>query len=820
MYTQHTFKNRADAGIRLSEKLMSSAALSSTPTSSVIVLALPRGGVPVAYPIAQRLGAPLDLYIVRKIGAPHNEELALGALAMDGTVVMNDDILRLLKVPQQVIDQTRAREEVELNRRNKRYRNGAPAPIVRGKTVVLVDDGIATGATIKSAALAIRRAECDSLILAVPVAAADTARAFRRDGIGNELVCVTEPKDLGGVGAFYDTPSRAMSTAAKVKVSYKETFVKMDPSKPLWAGQSKLPRLPVPKLQDTAAKYLKSVRPLLNDKEFAQTTKAVQDFIKPGGIGQELQTRLEKRGKEHPSWLADWWFSYAYMGYRDPIVINVSYFYVMRDDKARTNQVVRAASLVKGALAYRKLLNAGELEPEMQRGSAMDSRQYAFVFNACRVPKIPDDVCLSADPAQHEFIVVIRNNQFFKVPTVGTDGKELSAAELEIQLQRVVELAGSKKGPAVGVLVADNRDVWTKNYEALRAASPVNIESLDAIQTSIFVLCLDSDSPVTREECARSAWHGDAASRYYDKHSQIIVWENGKAAFMGEHSMIDATPTAKMFDWIADQTINNKIPRGTATSPVSVPTPTKLDFVLTPALNTAIAQAQKSFDELISKHDVAVLASYAYGKNLIKKMGVSPDALAQMAMQLAFFRMHGVGCATYETANTRKFDEGRTETVRTFSDASKAWTAAMVDPTIPVKIKGQLCRAAVDAHVAYMNDALEGHGVDRHLLGLRLILKPDEPKPEIFTDPTYTKSSHWRLSTSQIPNDYFEGYGWGEVVPDGYGIAYMIKNDSMHFNVASLKPMQPHRLKAHIEEALFDIRDILLATAPAPKAKI
>ncbi|KXS17894.1 acyltransferase ChoActase/COT/CPT [Gonapodya prolifera JEL478] len=594
----------------------------------------------------------------------------------------------------------------------------------------------------------------------------------------------------------------------------------MDPAKPLWAGQSKLPRLPVPPLQDTAAKYLKSVRPLLSDKEFAETTKAVQDFIKPGGVGHTLQQRLEQRSKEHVSWLADWWFSYAYMGYRDPIVINVSYFYVIRDDKLRTTQVARAASLVKGALAYRNLINSGDVQPEMQRGNAMDSRQYAFVFNASRVPRLPEDVCKVADPAQHQFIVAVRNNQYFKVPVLTNDGKELSTPDLEVQLQRVIDLAGSKKTASIGVLSADHRDVWAKNYEKLRAISPVNGASLDAIEESIFVLCLDNESPVTREECARSAWHGDATSRYYDKHSQIIVWENGKAAFMGEHSMIDATPTAKLVDWVADQIYHNKLSHGTASPVASLQNPVKLEFVLNGELESAVAQSQKAFNELVGKHEVAVLASYAYGKNLVKKMGVSPDALAQMAMQLAFFRMHGVGCATYETANTRKFDEGRTETCRTFSDQSKKWTASMADPTIPVKVKGQLCRAAIDAHVAYMNDALEGHGVDRHLLGLRLILKPDEPKPTIFTDPTYTKSSHWRLSTSQIPNDHFEGYGWGEVVPDGYGIAYMIKNDSLHFNVASLKPMQPHRLKAFIEEALFDIRDILLATAPPPKAKI
>ncbi|KXS17895.1 phosphoribosyl transferase domain protein [Gonapodya prolifera JEL478] len=203
-----TFRNRQDAGNQLAERLKSTQSIANTPTAEQLVLALPRGGVPVAYPVAQRLGAPLDLYLVRKIGAPDNEELALGALAMDGSVVMNDEIVRLLRVNPERIEQTRLKEATEMDRRNTRYRSGAAAPLCQGKTVILVDDGIATGATMKAAALAIRRSGCERLILAVPVAASDTARSFRRDKVGDEVVCVIEPHDLRGVGAFYQVSCR------------------------------------------------------------------------------------------------------------------------------------------------------------------------------------------------------------------------------------------------------------------------------------------------------------------------------------------------------------------------------------------------------------------------------------------------------------------------------------------------------------------------------------------------------------------------------------------------------------------------------------
>src|SRR5689334_318785 len=106
-----------------------------------------------------------------------------------------------------------------------------------------------------------------------------------------------------------------------------------------------------------------------------------------------------------------------------------------------------------------------------------------------------------------------------------------------------------------------------------------------------------------------------------------------------------------------------------------------------------------------------------------------------------------------------------------------------------VLTKAQLGREALAAHTKYMADAVDGRGCDRHLLGLRMLIAPDEPKPAIFTDPAYAKTSHWNLSTSQLSSEYFDGYGWGEVVPDGFGIAYMIKEDSLRFNVVAREEM-------------------------------
>ena len=167
------FRNRIEAGQLLSRKLKHYA-----DRTNVIVLALPRGGVPVAREVARVLHVPLDVFLVRKLGTPGQEELAMGAIASGGIRVLNDDVIRALHVPAHVIDAVAARESQELARREGLYREGRPAPNVAECTVILVDDGLATGSTMRAAVAALRQAKPKRIVVAVPVAAAVTCRDF------------------------------------------------------------------------------------------------------------------------------------------------------------------------------------------------------------------------------------------------------------------------------------------------------------------------------------------------------------------------------------------------------------------------------------------------------------------------------------------------------------------------------------------------------------------------------------------------------------------------------------------------------------------
>jgi predicted phosphoribosyltransferase len=195
--TPNRFRDRREAGRLLADKLTDYA---NRP--DVIVLALPRGGVPVAYEAARALQAPLDVFLVRKLGVPGHEELAMGAVATGGVRVLNDEVVTSLRISEKQIDAATSQQREELKRRERLYRDGRPAPNVRGRTVILVDDGLATGATMRAAVQALRQQQPARIVVAVPTASPDTCQALRAEA--DEVVCAITPEPFLAVGRWYD----------------------------------------------------------------------------------------------------------------------------------------------------------------------------------------------------------------------------------------------------------------------------------------------------------------------------------------------------------------------------------------------------------------------------------------------------------------------------------------------------------------------------------------------------------------------------------------------------------------------------------------
>jgi putative phosphoribosyl transferase len=208
------FRDRDEAG-----RALGSALLGRWSGNELLVLGLPRGGIPVAARVAQALHAPLDVLVVRKLGTPGHPELAMGAIASGGIQVLNDGIVRQLRISRQTVEAVAARELVELERRERVYRGDRPRTPVRGRTVLLVDDGLATGATMRAAVEAVRAAGAAIVVVAVPVGAPDSIASLPAD----EVVCLHAPRSFGAVGSYYRTFTQTTDDEVRRVLSGHET---------------------------------------------------------------------------------------------------------------------------------------------------------------------------------------------------------------------------------------------------------------------------------------------------------------------------------------------------------------------------------------------------------------------------------------------------------------------------------------------------------------------------------------------------------------------------------------------------------------------
>ena len=631
-------------------------------------------------------------------------------------------------------------------------------------------------------------------------------------------------------------------------------------------GQSALGELPVPPLHQTLEKYLDSVRPFLSPTDYDVTVSHMRKFS--DGQGKQLQQRLLERhsmahalpvwtpqystidtpcipsdGIERPtrnSWLIDWWNQYSYLRFRDSVVLNVSFFFVF-DYAAHLDQFQRASLVIYHALCFKYQFANRTLEPDTMRKDPLCMNQFHYLFNSCRVPRIESDHVEIFDPLQHRYICLAVNGHFYRLNELDpATGQPWSITALDHMLRRWHGSVKTLDEDITGALSAAHRDKWSTAYASLMKLSPENHQSVRTLQSSSFLVCLDSAAPLTREEMAHFCWHGYGKNRWFDKTIQFIVFKNGRAGFLGEHSMVDATTPSRLCDYIiqqsitASQSVNDDVDGRT-----TVPDPTPLPITLPNDLKILAQDTLGDLHKQISAHDVQVLNYTRYGKGFVKSQRMSPDSFVQMAIQYAYSRLMGINCATYESAGMKRYHWGRTETCRSVSAESVAFCRVMDDPAASNEAKRQAIRSAVEVHSKYMAECIQGHGVDRHLLGLRLSLTKDEAMPNFFLDPAYNLSCHWTLSTSQIPSDLFEGYGWGEVVPDGFGVAYMVREDRFMFNLAGLvgqdvvpdlddadeydayfvekwKEMRVKWFHACLQESLDRLYEVLNDTAPMP----
>jgi carnitine O-acetyltransferase len=240
------------------------------------------------------------------------------------------------------------------------------------------------------------------------------------------------------------------------------------------------------------------------------------------------------------------------------------------------------------------------------------------------------------------------------------------------------------------------------------------------------------------------------------------------------------------------------------------------------------AAAKEDFTKYVQAHTIDVQSFQGYGSDFMKKAGFSPDAYAQIAMQLATYRLWGKQAGTYEATQVRTFLHGRTETTRSVSTASAAFCKLMgLVPRYDEHVESirreklEKLHEAVNTHVAYLGKAAAGQGVDRHFLGLSMCAKEGESLPALYSHPLFVRSKRWRVSTSNLTHPLFVNWGYGEVVPDGLGLSYSVHPRFCMFNVTSLKEHEWSTKACQLlEEALLEMRALIEMDQKPPQSKL
>eukprot|EP00092_Neocalanus_flemingeri_P016041 GFUD01017361.1.p1 GENE.GFUD01017361.1~~GFUD01017361.1.p1 ORF type:complete len:687 (-),score=159.37 GFUD01017361.1:44-2104(-) len=585
--------------------------------------------------------------------------------------------------------------------------------------------------------------------------------------------------------------------------------------------QSQLGKLPVPSLKDTLPKFLRTIRPLLNNEEYDETFGKVKDFAKEGGVGHTLQALLEERAKTTENWFSDWWLEMAYLGYRDPVIVWSSPGIVWPTQKFedKKDMIKFAAKAIAGALDYKIAVDNQTIPVEMQGGKPLDMQQYFKVFGTTRMPAMPSDK-QSFNP-QSKHILVIYNNHFFKVEVYGETGEQLSAEQIQASLEDIVKMV-SDTGPEIGILTSNNRDEWSKDYEIL-ASNKKNKVSLKEIETALFTMNLDPNygDYLAHDDLSKSALislHGGGsnhggANRWHDKTIQMFVAESGECGMTYEHSPAEGPPLMILTDHILGY-IAGTVRNGTNLPAIKYSPVQKLDFILNDALNLSISKAGENLDKLVNEVDMHVLHFTHFGKSEIKSFGFSPDSFIQIAIQLAFYRLQKEPGAHYESGGTRQFIHGRTEVIRSCSIESVEFAKAVSNSEGTINDKFVLMKRAIQSHNSYARLAVAGLGVDRHLQGMKKIGLENGIEPhDLFSDIGYTKSSRMRISTSQVAGSTASFLCFGPLVSDGYGCCYNPRSNDIFLPCSALNSCAETNATAFrdaVEQSLLDMRLIAL----------
>ncbi|KAL0131085.1 hypothetical protein PUN28_002580 [Cardiocondyla obscurior] len=608
--------------------------------------------------------------------------------------------------------------------------------------------------------------------------------------------------------------------------------------------QPSLPRLPIPKLEDSCRRYLNAQKPLLNEKELQSTSSYVSKFL--ANEGQSLQKLLLQNNARNPhtSYISEPWFD-MYLQDRKPLPINYNPFlvFVPESDPKYNIQLIKATNLVISSLRFLKSLKNNILEPEvfhmkpeksdtqlfrnvtrlipsrfswygayLFKAFPLDMSQYKNLFHTTRIPELGKDRIFHNPSAKH--LVVLRNGHFYAFDVLDANDCIRSPKEIAACLKTILEDDKPPNKYPVGILTSCDRNEWARARSHLIETG--NREILHKIDSAVFVMILDDKViGADNNKLIRTFLHTDGTNRWFDKSFSLIVSKDGFGGINFEHSWGDGVAVLRYF-----QDVKADISKKPKFHPNEVDELSKesvnverLEFLIDPKSESIIDKQKANYQEWINRLCVDFMIYDKFGKNQCKNLGVSPDAVMQLAFQLALYTLEGKSVPTYESCSTAAYKHGRTETIRPCTLETKAICIAMTKKQNELS-KSELKKMILDcskAHNVLTKEAVMGEGFDRHLFALRRIAeKSGSVKLAVFQDPAYIALNHNVLSTSTLSSPDVMVGGFGPVVPDGYGIAYMIQNERLGSVVTSYEGSRnASQYVQALEHAFKSIHDVL-----------
>ncbi|WKX97298.1 hypothetical protein Q1695_013169 [Nippostrongylus brasiliensis] len=582
-----------------------------------------------------------------------------------------------------------------------------------------------------------------------------------------------------------------------------------------------LPKLPVPDPKSTLQHFLHFAEPLQTRSEFEHTKSVVNEFAEKEL--PTLQKLLEKRAEKLNNWLTPWWLNVAYLESRSPLPIVTSpglMFPMFPATDGKDVQIENASKMAQAATEFYLKVMRNELPQDMVGKTPFDMSQYKFMFGTTRIPKKGCDELRYGytNENQPRHIIVIHNGHLFSMPVLNAAGQPLSLPALSALFHDVIKRSPERQPYPVGIVSSDNRDRWADVYEQLKG-NPTNAAHLSCVEDALFVVCLDkeSDPPkgyTEKDELARQCLHGggtksNSSNRWFDKTLQFVIGKTGGCGITYEHTPAEGPPVATMMDFICDKFFGKEFNDAAGISEGNVK---RLDFELNDAQIARIERSSKKMDRAADDLDMVVYTFKRYGKNFPKSVKISPDSFIQMAFQLAFYRIHSALPPTYETATLRKFDEGRTENIRSPNTMAEMFVKKMASGRESVADIYDALKAAADSHKKYTMNCMSGAGMDRHLLAWNLLAAENGlPKPSILDTPAYQHMSHFQVSTSQVPTRNYIQLCFGPSAPDCYGVCYNPQETELHFTITSFKSYSStssKRFAKELERALNDMNSV------------